>query len=237
MPVSDASTTNLVITNIVKKRVSPMLILLQYCLLVTLVIASSSLVDEKILSYVEKAYGPVARERLVSWEDLLKLNKNKSEPEKLKEVNDFFNNVRFVSDELHWKQKDYWATPVEFLSTNGGDCEDFTLAKYFTLRELGVPDKKLRLTYVKAIKLNQAHMILSYFETPASEPLILDNLVKDIKRASLRRDLVPVYSFNGNGLWLAKEREQGKLVGKSSRVSRWSDVIQRMQKSNKNARK
>jgi len=214
-----------------------MLIVLQYCLLVTLVLASSSLVDEKILSYVEKNYGPVARERLVSWEGLLKLHKDKSEPEKLKEVNNFFNNVRFISDELHWKQKDYWATPVEFLSTNGGDCEDFTLAKYFTLRELGVPDRKLRLTYVKAIKLNQAHMILSYFETPDAEPLILDNLVKDIKRASLRRDLVPVYSFNGNGLWLAKEREQGKLVGKSSRVGRWSDVIQRMKSFNKKTRK
>jgi len=235
--ISHESDTGLVITNIVKRQVSGVLILVQQCLLVTVVIAGSTLVDEKILSYVAKHYGPVARERLVSWDNLLKLHKDKSEQEKLAEVNNFFNQVRFVSDEQHWQQKDYWATPVEFLSTNGGDCEDFTLAKYFTLRELGVPDKKLRLTYVKSLKLNQAHMILSYFETPGSEPLVLDNLVKEIRRASLRRDLVPVYSFNGNGLWLAKEREQGKLVGKSSRVSRWSDVIQRMQKINKKAGK
>ena len=197
------------------------------------VIAETLLLDEKTLSYIEKKYGLTARHRLESWDSLMRLDRGISERNKLREVNDFFNQLRFVSDEVHWKAKDYWATPIEFLSTNGGDCEDFALAKYFTLRELGVSDKKLRLTYVKAIKLNQAHMVLSYFETPSSEPLILDNLDTEIRRASLRRDLLPVYSFNGKGLWLAKEREQGRLVGKSSRISRWADVIKRMQSINK----
>jgi len=221
--------------NIVNSRLHGITLLLLF--IVPVVIAGSVLIDEKILSYVEKEYGPVARNRLVSWDDLIQQNRDKSTQEKLDKVNDFFNQVRFISDDLHWKQKDYWATPVEFLSTNGGDCEDFTLAKYFTLRELGIPDKKLRMTYVKAIKLNQAHMVLSYFETPGSEPLILDNLVTDIRKASLRRDLVPVYSFNGNGLWLAKERERGVRVGDSSRVSRWGDVVQRMQEINRKASK
>ena len=218
------------------RRITIILNLVLY-FLASLVIAGTVLLDEKILAYVAKHYGPVARERLVSWDSLMKQSRNQSEKDKLKNVNEFFNQVRFISDVTHWKQKDYWATPVEFLSTNGGDCEDFTLAKYFTLRELGVSDSKLRLTYVKAIRLNQAHMVLSYFETPGAEPLILDNIVKDIKRASLRRDLVPVYSFNGSGLWLAKEREHGKLVGKSSRVGRWTDVIQRMKALNKKAGK
>jgi len=194
-----------------------------------LVVAETLLLDEKILSFIEEKYGPAARFRAENWDDLMRLDRSISEKEKLQRVNDFFNKSRFVSDIEHWKKKDYWATPLEFLSTNGGDCEDFALAKYFTLRELGVSDKKLRLTYVKAIRLNQAHMVLSYYKTPASEPLLLDNLDKEIRRASKRRDLVPVYSFNGNGLWLAKEREQGRLVGKSSRISRWTDVIKRMQ--------
>ena len=161
------------------------------------------------------------------------MDRSAPDKEKLQRVNDFFNQVRFVSDQKHWKKKDYWATPIEFLSTNGGDCEDFALAKYFTLRELGVADKKLRLTYVKAVRLNQAHMVLSYFATPAAEPLVLDNLDREIRRASKRKDLVPVYSFNGKGLWLAKERDQGRLVGKSSRISRWTDIIKRMQNRNK----
>jgi len=216
----------------VNQRISSFLILILQGI-TFLVIADTLLLDEKILSYVEKKHGLVARQRLETWDSLMRLDPNTPEKEKLQRVNDFFNKTRFISDQIHWKQKDYWATPIEFLSTNGGDCEDFALAKYFTLRELGVSDKKLRLTYVKAIRLNQAHMVLSYFKTPASEPLVLDNLDKEIRLASKRSDLVPVYSFNGNGLWLAKEREQGRLVGKSSRISRWTDIIQRMQRSNK----
>jgi len=216
----------------VSRRILSILVLMLQSI-AFIAIAESLLLDEKILSYVEKQHGLTARHRLESWDDLMRLERSIPERDKLQQVNDFFNQLRFVSDESHWQQKDYWATPIEFLSTNGGDCEDFALAKYFTLRELGVSDKKLRLTYVKAIKLRQAHMVLSYFETPSSEPLILDNLDAEIRRASLRRDLVPVYSFNGKGLWLAKEREQGRLVGKSSRISRWTDIIKRMQSINK----
>ena len=196
-------------------------------------IAETLLLDEETLKFIEKNHGLSARHRVESWDSLMRLDRDTPENEKLQQVNDFFNQLQFISDEKHWQKKDYWATPIEFLSTNGGDCEDFALAKYFTLRELGVSDKKLRLTYVKAIRLNQAHMVLSYFSTPASEPLLLDNLDSEIRLASKRRDLVPVYSFNGKGLWLAKEREQGRLVGKSSRISRWTDIIKRMQGKNK----
>lgn len=221
--------------NIISRRIHAIILALTF--IVPVVIAGSVLIDEKILSYVEKEYGPVARQRLVTWDELIRLNRDQSVQEKLRQVNDFFNRVRFISDEEHWQQKDYWASPIEFLSTNGGDCEDFTLAKYFTLRELGIPDEQLRMTYVKAIRLNQAHMVLSYFETPDAEPLILDNLVTDIRNASRRNDLVPVYSFNGKGLWLAKERERGKLVGSSSRVGRWEDLVQRMKDINSKASK
>jgi len=139
--------------------------------------------------------------------------------------------MQFISDKKHWHKEDYWATPVEFLSTNGGDCEDFSIAKYFTLLEIGVPDERLRITYVKAIRLNQAHMVLAYYETPESEPLILDNLTKRIQAASQRRDLLPVYSFNGSHLWMAKERGQGRRVaGGSQRINLWRDLNVRMQK-------
>ena len=127
-----------------------------------------------------------------------------------------------------WKQKDYWATPLEMLSIGGGDCEDYSIAKYFTLKELGVDEDKLRITYVKAKELNQAHMVLTYFETKRSIPLVLDNLIIEIKPASQRPDLTPVYSFNGTGLWLAKSRGEGQRVGESSRLSLWQDLENRM---------
>jgi len=186
--------------------------------------------SKKVLNYVADKYGSRARNRLLDWEALMENNKNIKESKKLRIVNDFFNRMKFVSDIKHWKKEDYWATPVEFLATKGGDCEDFSIAKYFTLKELGVPDEKMLITYVKALKLNQAHMVLTYYKTPNSEPLVLDNLIGKIKVASKRKDLLPVYSFNGEGLWLSKKRGKGKRVGSSDRLSLWKDLGSRMEK-------
>ncbi len=183
------------------------------------------------LNRIAQQFGQSAKDRVSAWQRLILEHKGDSEWEAIHAVNDFFNRVRFVSDRKHWHRNDYWATPVEFLATNGGDCEDFSIAKYFTLRELGVPDEKLRITYVKALRLNQAHMVLAYYETPDSEPLILDNLIDDIRPASRRLDLLPVYSFNGKNLWMAKERGQGRRVaGGSQRINLWRDLNIRMRK-------
>jgi predicted transglutaminase-like cysteine proteinase len=111
---------------------------------------------------------------------------------------------------------------------NAGDCEDFSIAKYFTLKKMGVVEDKLNMTYVKALELNQAHMVVTYYETPEAEPLILDNLNPEILPASARNDLMPVFSFNGSGLWLAKQRQRGEMVGSSDRYKRWRDLLQRM---------
>lgn len=181
-----------------------------------------------LLNDVAREHGEFATRRLISWQQLIRENSALSEYEKLEKVNNFFNRIRFVDDIVHWKQNDYWATPVEFLATNGGDCEDFSLAKYFTLKALGVDEAKLNLTYVKAIKYNQAHMVLTYYEKPDQIPLVLDNLVPEILPATKRSDLIPVYSFNGSGLWLAKSRGKGEKVGSSERLKRWQDLLKRM---------
>ena len=178
-------------------------------------------------------FGPVAKSRLTEGRALVTTAKNKTlqqEREKLELVNDFMNRTPFVADVQHWGKEDYWATPVEFLSTNGGDCEDFSIAKYFALRSLGVPDEKLRITYVKEIVVyNEAHMVLAYFPAPDVEPLVLDNINKSIRPASTRTDLVPVYSFNGSGLWLAKDQTgRGQSVGGSDRIGHWKDVQKRL---------
>ncbi|MDQ6969547.1 MAG: transglutaminase-like cysteine peptidase [Mariprofundus sp.] len=185
----------------------------------------------EFLQEIAAQFGYRAQDRVVAWQELIEKNQAGDDYQKIFAVNRFFNKVRFISDKKHWARNDYWATPVEFLSTNGGDCEDFSIAKYFTLRELGVPDEKLRITYVKALRLNQAHMVLAYYPTSQSDPLILDNLIKKIRRASTRNDLLPVYSFNGKDLWVAKERGQGrKLAGGSQRIDLWRDLNVRMKK-------
>jgi predicted transglutaminase-like cysteine proteinase len=47
--------------------------------------------------------------------------------------------VEFVDDINRWIKADYWATPIKFLSTNAGDFEDFSIAKYFILGPSGGP--------------------------------------------------------------------------------------------------
>jgi predicted transglutaminase-like cysteine proteinase len=185
-------------------------------------------VGPEMMAQIEKTYGPEARKRVEMWLKLLKTEANVPEADKLNYVNLFVNQVQFVDDIIHWHKADYWATPVETLASNGGDCEDFAIAKYMSLKAMGVPEEKLRMTYVKALKLNQAHMVLTYLATPTSEPLVLDNLDPAIKPASQRPDLLPIYSFNGSGLFMAKARGAGERVGGSDQVGLWSDLLNRM---------
>ena len=190
-----------------------------------------TITDAQIAKLAQQ-FGPIAKTRRTAWRDLLTAQKymKLAEREKLELVNDFMNQTPFLSDREHWGKEDYWATPIEFLSTNGGDCEDYSIAKYFTLRALGVPDDKLRITYVKELVVyKEAHMVLAYFPTPDAEPLVLDNINKTIEPASNRNDLLPVYSFNGSGLWLAKEQTgRGQSVGGSDRIGHWRDLQSRL---------
>jgi predicted transglutaminase-like cysteine proteinase len=195
---------------------------------VTRLLADELAPSMQVLRKVEQDYGNYARQRVLIWYQLINGYNNARALEKLELVNNFFNQLAFVNDSELWGQEDYWATPLQMLSSNGGDCEDYSIAKYFTLRKMGIPEERMRLTYVKALQLDQAHMVLTYFPTPDSEPLILDNLVTDIRLSSERTDLLAVYSFNGNGLWLAKKMGADERVGRSERLSRWVEVIARI---------
>ncbi|MBQ0725167.1 MAG: transglutaminase-like cysteine peptidase [Cycloclasticus sp.] len=166
--------------------------------------------------------------RVNAWKTLVKSGTDWPDNKKLNSVNDFINQLVFVDDIVHWKQEDYWATPLQSIVSNGGDCEDFSIAKYFTLSAMGLDEKKLRLTYVKALSINKPHMVVSYFSHPTAEPLLLDNLNEQILPASKRPDLLPVYSFNGSGLWLAKREHGGAYAGSSSRISLWQKLRQSM---------
>jgi predicted transglutaminase-like cysteine proteinase len=170
--------------------------------------------------------------RVLQWERLIEEGRMLSGPERLAAVNDFFNSrLAFVDDRWTWGVDDYWATPLEALVRGGGDCEDFSIAKYVTLRRMGEPIDRLRLTYVRADLgmlgggAAQAHMVLAYYPEPRADPLVLDNLVADIRPASQRPDLQPVFSFNSEGLWLGGVKAS---AGPAVRLSRWRNVLARM---------
>ncbi|TVO39325.1 transglutaminase-like cysteine peptidase [Vibrio algivorus] len=189
-------------------------------------------VEQKIITFSHEHFGQRAGLRIKAWLELTHHLQNQSLPLQLSEVNNFFNQLVFIDDIKLWGEDDYWATPVQFLNAGGGDCEDFSIAKYYTLRELGVDDEKLRLIYVKSLTLNQFHMVLAYYETPSSMPLILDNIDGEIKPASQRSDLVPVYSFNATNLWITKGGVTGSQsvpAGNVSNLSMWQKLRKRSQ--------
>jgi predicted transglutaminase-like cysteine proteinase len=188
----------------------------------------------KFSGFAKQRYGDEAYKNTLELQELLTSLQAASEAEKLKQINNFFNQkIEFGEDVDVWGKSDYWATPLESIGRLAGDCEDYSIAKYTFLKILNVPNEKLRLTYVRAELTNQdrrvvvAHMVLSYYATPQSEPLILDSLVPEIKPASSRHDLNPIFSFNDKGLWVGTS---SKPKGEStSHLSRWRDVLARMQ--------
>ena len=189
---------------------------------------TQTLNKEHIVSTLESRYGERAGKRARAWFKVLDSAQGLSEREKLTKVNNFFNLFRFVDDIKLWGDSNYWSTPMEFIGVNGGDCEDFSIAKYFTLLQLGIPEDKLRITMVKATTVKQYHMVLAYYEKPSSIPLVLDNLDRKIKPATQRKDLLPVYSFNGRQLWLNKEKGRGVLAGSSKKLAKWNDLKYRL---------
>ncbi|MEZ4483665.1 MAG: transglutaminase-like cysteine peptidase [Syntrophotaleaceae bacterium] len=189
---------------------------------------------DRMLQLAGQRFGAKGRQGVESWRQMLSEAGKSVEIDRVGVVNDFFNqHIRFVEDAETWNLPDYWATPVETLGRGQGDCEDFTIAKYLSLKLLGVATEKLRLTYVKAriggrhSRISRAHMVLSYYPAPASEPLILDNLISDIRPASQRPDLFPVFSFSSENLWAGGNPTP--VASATSRLSRWRDVLSRVQ--------
>jgi len=187
---------------------------------------AASVTDGLVRAYGAR-FGPETRGRLDQWKRYAheQQAQRHTEQQLLVSVNDTINRVRFVDDAAHWGAADYWATPAETVASNGGDCEDYSIAKYFLLKELGVPVSRLRLTYVNAVKLGQAHMVLAYYPRPDAEPLVLDNLDPAVRPASQRPDLVPVYSFNDEEVWV----EARGRAGSPRQIRNWSAVVERLE--------
>lgn len=187
---------------------------------------------DRMVQMLVARFGAPAEGLFHAWREMLRETTGLPEQALLTRVNDFFDrNLQFRDDQLVWQQPDYWATPLEFLGKGAGDCEDFALAKYFSLIELGVAPQKLRLIYVRASLPGAAepvaHMVLGYYARPDAEPLVLDNLRPVILPASQRSDLAPVFSFNAGGVWMGAAARPGAPV---DRLSRWRELMLKMQR-------
>ena len=205
--------------------------------LVTILVACSLVLAvpdlDKMQNIALTRYGQDTANTVAEWRAMIDKIQPLTDEQKTVAVNDYFNSrIRWVQDPEAWGQKDYWATPLQTMAKRMGDCEDFSIAKYASLILAGVDVNKLRITYVKArmggpySKINEAHMVLAYYSSLSADPKILDNLIMDIRPASQRSDLTPVYGFNSNGLWVGgasapATRDPG------AKLSRWRDLLQR----------
>jgi len=189
-----------------------------------------------LIAQRERQFGRGARERLTGWQAFVRETagpgeslRQPGEDRLLRAVNRFFNRVPSMTDLAHWGVEDYWATPSESLASNGADCEDYAIAKYFTLKELGVPIARLRLVYARSTRSREAHMVLAYYADPRADPLILDNLQGSIESASDRSDLIPVYTFNDEELlWPQAGGSTVRLSASSNR--KWKDVLDKLER-------
>ncbi|MET0102838.1 MAG: transglutaminase-like cysteine peptidase [Sedimenticola sp.] len=185
--------------------------------------------NARFLQQVEKKYGLNAKSRVIEWNRTIKNNLQLNVIEKIEVVNDFFNRLPYGTDLRNWKRNDYWATPIEALGKQSADCEDYTIAKYITLREMGVPVKRLRIVYLLSdlIVSRKPHVALAYYEHEDATPLILDNYIKEVLPASRRSDIKPIYSFNEENIWWTVDRWQGRKLASSSIIKEWSEMRKR----------
>ena len=185
--------------------------------------------DALRMAQAAQRQGPRAVAALPALQALLQQGLAADDEAQLAAVNDFFNRrIVFAEDSEVWSQADYWASPIELLAQGRGDCEDYAIAKYFSLLAMGMPVARLRLVYVRVQlgadpQAQQAHMVLAYYARPDAEPLILDNLITAMRPASRRTDLTPVFSFNSEGLWQGVGAQSAG--DPQARLSRWRDVL------------
>jgi predicted transglutaminase-like cysteine proteinase len=182
--------------------------------------------DAQRMAQAAQRLGPRAVAALPSLQALLQHSAGLDDEAQLAAVNAYFNRrIVFAEDAEVWGQADYWASPLETLAQGRGDCEDYAIAKYFSLLAGGMPAARLRLVYVRAQigGESRAHMVLAYYAQADAEPLILDNLITAMRPASRRPDLQPVFSFNSDGLWQGVGAQSAG--DPQARLSRWRDVL------------
>ena len=136
--------------------------------------------------------------RSTTWKLLKQRTEGKSPREILRIVNTFWNTWPYREDMVNWGKPDYWAIPAQFLKKSG-DCEDYAIAKYFTLKELGFPPDDMRIVVLRDTIRNLAHAVLVVYLD--GEAYVLDNLSGVVQPHSRLRNYNPQYSVNENGRW------------------------------------
>jgi predicted transglutaminase-like cysteine proteinase len=174
---------------------------------------------------------PAALSQGPAWQAELERLRSASEQQQVEAVNQMVNQaLHFKDDQALWGQADYWATPGESLARGQGDCEDFAIAKFFLLRNLGIQEQRLWLVYALVrlgaadSRIQRKHMVLGYIPPSRGETLILDNMLSTILPLTRRQDLTPAFRFN------TRRIEISGAYYPPSRLPHWQALLERMRK-------
>lgn len=152
----------------------------------------------------------------IAWQSVVRSQMNRPPIEQLQAVNQFLNGWRYKSDDQNYGRRDYWATPLEFL-LHSGDCEDYAIVKYVTLRQLGFTPEQLRLVVVRDVLRDLAHAVLAVYLD--DEVYILDNLTKAVLSQERVGQYVPYYSVNETTRWAHMPPAETLVSSRSARMT------------------
>jgi predicted transglutaminase-like cysteine proteinase len=147
---------------------------------------------------------PTARKKCYyqTWANMIDDLRDKGPWKQILGVNKFMNRAPYVVDKMNWGVKDYWSTPGQFFAKYG-DCEDYAIVKFLSLRALGIPSKSMRIVVVQDLNLKIAHAVLAIYVK--GKVLVLDNQIKKVVESKTIRHYRPIFSLNEEGWWLHRK--------------------------------
>jgi predicted transglutaminase-like cysteine proteinase len=153
----------------------------------------------------QKAYAACARhvrgcasKGMKAWQAMIASQRGARQINQIRAVNNFINQWRYRSDKRNYGKSDYWASPAEFFRRSG-DCEDYAIAKYVSLRQLGFAAEQLRMVVVKDVTRDLAHAVLAVYVD--GDVFILDNLSNQVRPQAIVAEYAPYYSVNEQARW------------------------------------
>ena len=153
-----------------------------------------------MFSRFEREMGRESGQRVIrAWQNEISAYQNLPLSAMAERVNSYINETKYIVDSRNWGKSDYWSTPVEFFD-RGGDCEDFAIAKYVSLRALGVPEERMRIAIVHDKIKDIPHAVLVVYTDEGA--LILDNQNKRAENANSVTRYKPIFTINRHAWWL-----------------------------------
>jgi len=132
------------------------------------------------------------------WMKFLVSTKDKDKLSQIKAINGYMNRAKYITDSRNWGQKDYWASPGQFME-KFGDCEDYAIAKFMSLKLLGFPSNMLRVVAVKDLNLKVGHAVLVVIID--GKYYLLDNQIKQVVETKNVHHYRPVFSISTQHWW------------------------------------